>query len=71
VVVDSGKAGVEGTPSRRSQPIYPLTTAPFFCSTKQLSFFLWSLERVKGIRQAGLRSQPAMTWLINPLPLSL
>ena len=51
--------------------MYWRTTAPFFCSTKQLSFFLWSRERVKGTGQAGLRSQSVMTRLINSPPLSL
>ena len=50
--------------------MYRRTTAPFFCSTKQLSFFWWSRERVKGMGQAGLRRQSVMTRLINSLPLS-
>jgi hypothetical protein len=41
---------------------------PVFCSTKQLPFFLWSLERVKGRR--SFSRQISAAWLINSEPLS-
>jgi hypothetical protein len=75
--VSPGKAGLEGGPLQAV--IADILTdggAVFFVrlgpeARKQLSFFLWSRERVKGMGQAGLRCQPVMTWLINSLPLSL
>jgi hypothetical protein len=67
--VDGGKALLEGLPLEAV--IADILPAPFFCSTKQLSFFLWSLEREKGMGQRGLGCQPATRWLMNSLPLSL
>jgi hypothetical protein len=42
--------------------------APFFCSTKQLSFFLWSRLRVK--ERFSFPHQISVALLINSLPVS-
>jgi hypothetical protein len=71
VAVDGGKAGLESIPLKAVAADILADNGAVFCSTKQLSFFLWSRERVKGMGQAGLRCQSVRTWLINSLPLSL